>query len=130
VPILCSQQVSYLIQDEDCIMAGTRSPIRDIDPFVRALNTIIFGVIVHYGTMLAVQQQKGDAESCSNLQDHWLPYSLLLHEYWIYLQHSNVLGNPLCQRLDRQYGIALLRSNQWWSIAVSSSSNFKVINVH
>ena len=42
---------------------------------------------------------------------------LLAHEYWVYLQHTNVLGNPLCQRLDRQYGIALLKSNQHWAIA-------------
>lgn len=42
---------------------------------------------------------------------------LFLHEYWVYLQHSNVFGNPLLQHLDRQYGIALLKKNQHWSIA-------------
>ena len=47
----------------------------------------------------------------------WLPTLLLIHEYWIYLQHVNLLANPYCQRLDRQYGIALLRGNQHWAIA-------------
>ena len=42
---------------------------------------------------------------------------LLLHEVWVTLQHGNVLLNPFCQRLDRQYGIAMLRRGQHWVIA-------------
>ena len=103
-------------------MEDTKSPLRDTDPLIRALNTIIYGVIVHYTTMLLIRQENDAPESC-DLRDtaKFLPV-LLFHEYWVYLQHSNVLGNPLCQRLDRQFGIALLRSNQHWSIAGTLSA--------
>ncbi|KAG5175105.1 hypothetical protein JKP88DRAFT_203862 [Tribonema minus] len=42
---------------------------------------------------------------------------LLVHEVWVMLQHLNVLLNPLCQRLDRGYGISLLKKRQYWVIA-------------
>ena len=44
---------------------------------------------------------------------------LAVHELWIGLQHANVLINPLCQRLDRNYGIALLKNNLQWVIAMT-----------
>ena len=44
---------------------------------------------------------------------------LAVHELWIGLQHANVLMNPLCQRLDRNYGIALLKKNMQWVIAMT-----------
>lgn len=31
-----------------------------------------------------------------------------VHEVWLLLQHANILLNPLCQRLDRSYGVALV----------------------
>ncbi|CAE7610932.1 CER3 [Symbiodinium natans] len=43
--------------------------------------------------------------------------ALLLHEAWVTLQHGNVLLNPFCQRLDRRYGISMLRKGQHWVIA-------------
>jgi hypothetical protein len=42
---------------------------------------------------------------------------LFVHEVWVMLQHLNVLCNPLCQRLDRRYGIALLKRKLYWVIA-------------
>lgn len=42
---------------------------------------------------------------------------LFLHEGWVMLQHGNVLLNPFCQHLDRNYGISLLQSGQHWVIA-------------
>lgn len=39
----------------------------------------------------------------------WLIILTLVHEAWLCLQHANVLLNPLCQRLDRGYGVALVR---------------------
>jgi hypothetical protein len=59
----------------------------------------------------------------------WIWCVLLLHEYWVYLQHSNVLANPYCQRLDRQYGIALLKSNQHWAIAGEARSYYRNVVV-
>jgi hypothetical protein len=101
----------------------TRSPVRHVDPVVRALNTIMYGLVVHFGTMWAVgTDDSTEAESCSSNRKSWWATALLFHEYWVYLQHSNVLANPLCQRLDRQYGIALLRSNQHWAIAGTLSA--------
>ena len=40
-----------------------------------------------------------------------------LHEGWVMLQHANVLLNPFCQHLDRNYGVSLLQSGQHWVIA-------------
>ena len=45
------------------------------------------------------------------------PTVLLLHEAWVTFQHGNVLLNPFCQRLDRNYGVAMLRRGQHWVIA-------------
>lgn len=39
----------------------------------------------------------------------WWVVLTFVHEAWLCLQHANVLLNPLCQRLDRGYGIALVR---------------------
>ena len=39
--------------------------------------------------------------------------ALLLHEAWVTLQHGNVLLNPFCQRLDRRYGISMLRKGRF-----------------
>ena len=38
----------------------------------------------------------------------WLVVLTFVHEAWLCLQHANVLLNPLCQRLDRGYGVALV----------------------
>ena len=97
------------------------SPVGTVDPVVRAINTIMYGMMVHFGTMWwigGVDDRSGSNIECSS----FLFKLLLLHEYWIYLQHSNVLGNPWCQRLDRQYGIALLKQNQHWAIAGTLSA--------
>lgn len=48
--------------------------------------------------------------------------SLLFHEVWICLQHGNILLNPLCQRLDRNYGISLFKNNMVWVIAFTLSA--------
>ena len=40
----------------------------------------------------------------------WWALLIFAHEVWLCLQHTNVLLNPLCQRLDRGYGIALVRN--------------------
>ena len=47
---------------------------------------------------------------------------LLVHETWIFLQHANILLNPLCQRLDRNYGIALLKNGMSWVISLTLSA--------
>jgi hypothetical protein len=99
------------------------SPIAQVDPIVRAVNTFMYGMLVHFGTLwmygIHIRNDMGQTESCSDEDSSsaWIWCVLLLHEYWVYLQHSNVLANPYCQRLDRQYGIALLKSNQHWAIA-------------
>lgn len=102
------------------------SPIGMVDPVVRALHTLMYGLTVHCGTLWTiglignVSQSHGrhDNGACANRSlPVWLSTIVLLHEYWVYLQHTNVLGNPYCQWLDRQYGIALLKSNQHWAIA-------------
>ena len=100
------------------------SPIALVDPKVRALNTIMYGLLIHFGSWSLFgtgSSSNGSAitDACeTNVNDwYWLRSTLLLHEYWVYLQHTNVLANPYCQRLDRQYGIALLKSNQHWAIA-------------
>ncbi len=100
------------------------SPIAVIDPMVRALNTFMFGLVIHFGTLWILgdlfddncDAQREICEAGANWL-YLLKTALLLHEYWVYLQHFNVLANPYCQRLDRQYGIALLKSNQHWAIA-------------
>jgi NAD(P)-dependent dehydrogenase (short-subunit alcohol dehydrogenase family) len=48
--------------------------------------------------------------------------ALLFHEVWICLQHGNVLCNPLCQRLDRNYGISLFKNDMVWVIAFTLSA--------
>ena len=135
------------------------SPPHRIDPVVGAANTIMFGLVVHFGTMWSMMCD--DDDDCHHDYRHHAttamtddydgggvgvggggvgggggsttnhppptPSSLLftvllLHEYWVYLQHANVLANPLLQRLDRRYGIALLKSNRHWSIAGTLSS--------
>ena len=114
------------------------SPVKHVDPMVRALNTIMYGVLVHFATMSLflsrnklttsapttideestnVSSSSATTTTCSTTTASTFAMILLAHEYWVYLQHANVLGNPLCQRLDRQYGIALLKSNQHWAIA-------------
>lgn len=40
----------------------------------------------------------------------WLAVATFVHEAWLLLQHANILLNPLCQRLDRSYGVALVRT--------------------
>ncbi|CAM9535527.1 unnamed protein product, partial [Hapterophycus canaliculatus] len=47
----------------------------------------------------------------------WLAVTTFVHEVWLLLQHANILLNPLCQRLDRSYGVALLRRRLYWVIA-------------
>ncbi|CAM9724028.1 unnamed protein product, partial [Choristocarpus tenellus] len=47
----------------------------------------------------------------------WLIVGIFIHELWVCLQHANVLLNPFCQRLDRNYGIALLKRRMYWVIA-------------
>jgi hypothetical protein len=111
---------------------ASQSPINHVDPLERALLTTMYGMVVHFGTMwivLSSSEQlevQGQCDSCSSpntmFPTHWLASLLLCHEYWVYLQHLNVLANPLCQRLDRQYGIALLRGNQHWAIAGTLSA--------
>ena len=44
-------------------------------------------------------------------------WALLVHEVWVLMQHGNVLLNPYLQRLDRDYGIALLRKRMYSVIA-------------
>ena len=114
------------------------SPVKHVDPMVRALNTIMYGILVHFATIsLFIPKREEIISSIDSIEtsgseqpSSWsssydtaksatstFATILLAHEYWVYLQHSNVFGNPLCQRLDRQYGIALLKSNQHWAIA-------------
>lgn len=118
--------------DADRCFKKCESPIALVDPMVRALNTVMFGLVIHFGTLWAFGDLFGDScgsqrnvgETSSDWSD-WLRTATLLHEYWVYLQHLNVLANPYCQRLDRQYGIALLKSNQHWAIAGTLSVSFQ-----
>jgi len=121
-------------------LAPSSSPVRKIDPVVRAINTVMYGLLVHFGTLWMIEFSRaadtGDGNNiddeeectpshpgrCDGPQPGYLVMILFLHEYWVYLQHSNVLGNPLLQHLDRQYGIALLKSNRHWSIAGTLSA--------
>ena len=106
------------------------------DPIERALVTLMFGMVVHFGTIWMVlsprnawhgydtihNDDNNDMPTITTSLPWIIPTILILHEYWIYLQHFNVLANPYCQRLDRQYGIALLRGNQHWAIAGTLSA--------
>jgi hypothetical protein len=47
----------------------------------------------------------------------WVLWALVVHEVWVLMQHGNVLLNPYLQRLDRDYGIALLRKRMYSVIA-------------
>lgn len=38
----------------------------------------------------------------------WFTVGVFVHEVWVLLQHANILVNPLCQKLDRNYGVALV----------------------
>ena len=107
---------------------ASSSLISKVDPVVRALNTIMYGLVVHFGTLWMIEssyQQTihgstttiADDTQIQNRPNSSLLIILFLHGYWIYLQHTNVLSNPLLQHLDRQYGIALLKNNKHWSIA-------------
>ena len=106
---------------------ASSSLISRVDPVVRALNTIMYGLVVHFGTLWMIESSytaihsNGVAttsiSSAVESPSSNLLIILFLHEYWIYLQHTNVLSNPLLQHLDRQYGIALLKCNKHWSIA-------------
>ncbi len=49
----------------------------------------------------------------------WLAVGTFVHEVWLMLQHANILLNPLCQRLDRRYGVALVRNSTFCSFLVS-----------
>lgn len=54
----------------------------------------------------------------------WLVVATFVHEVWLLLQHANILLNPLCQRLDRTYGVALVSQreksvNAWWGFCVT-----------
>jgi hypothetical protein len=88
------------------------------DPIVRGLDTIMYGLVVHSGSLWVM----GDTAADICTKHPWWITVLFLHEYWVHLQHSNVLANPFCQRLDRQFGIALLKSNQDWAIAGTLSA--------
>ncbi|KAK1735765.1 flavin-binding monooxygenase-like protein [Skeletonema marinoi] len=126
MPQQCSRSTLPLPKQTHPIENSPSSLVRQVDPLVRALNTVMYGLLVHFGTLwmidLAQRQQHNDSSYTSaageegRTPSHLLSI-LFLHEYWVYLQHSNVFGNPLLQHLDRQYGIALLKKNQHWSIA-------------
>lgn len=46
----------------------------------------------------------------------WMVVATFVHEVWLCLQHANILLNPLCQRLDRSYGVALVRIGEGFKI--------------
>ena len=106
---------------------ASSSLISRVDPVVRSLNTVMYGLVVHFGTLWMIESSYHtkhnstttavDIDTVTQSPNSTLLIILFLHEYWIYLQHTNVLSNPLLQHLDRQYGIALLKSNKHWSIA-------------
>jgi hypothetical protein len=64
------------------------------------------------------QREEPDYDNDSSKSSWWSNASwvhvLFVHEVWIMLQHLNVLCNPFCQRLDRRYGIALLKKKLYW----------------
>lgn len=47
----------------------------------------------------------------------WLVVATFVHEVWLLLQHANILLNPLCQRLDRSYGVGLVRLSCWFALS-------------
>lgn len=108
------------------------SPVRNVDPLVRALHTLMYGLVVHFGTLWMIESNTTNNKNSTDdiiltTEDGssfpgFIVWILFLHEYWVYLQHSNVFANPFCQHLDRQYGIALLRSNEHWAIAGTLSA--------
>lgn len=51
---------------------------------------------------------RGDRREGKGNGTAWLVVATFAHETWVFLQHANILLNPLCQRLDRGYGIALV----------------------
>lgn len=123
----CSHSTLPLPKKTKTNESSPSSLVRRVDPLVRALNTVMYGLLIHFGTLwmidLANHRQLNDSSDTTSAMEeegrtpgHLLSI-LFLHEYWVYLQHSNVFGNPLLQHLDRQYGIALLKKNQHWSIA-------------
>lgn len=54
----------------------------------------------------------------------WLAVGTFVHEVWLCLQHANILLNPLCQRLDRRYGVALVSSGFRGNFVSSSLLSF------
>lgn len=99
------------------------------DPVLRAVNTFMYGLVVHFGCVWIIQAtqdremsgvppsfSENDNQAAQTSPGYFLT-TIFLHEYWVFLQHANVFGNPHLQHLDRQYGIALLQSNKHWSIA-------------
>lgn len=56
----------------------------------------------------------------------WLVVVTFVHEAWLCLQHANVLLNPLCQRLDRGYGIALVRFSKGFDFFLECFPDFVV----
>ncbi|KAL3784089.1 hypothetical protein HJC23_012278 [Cyclotella cryptica] len=101
-----------------------------IDPVVCALHTVMYGLLFHVGTIWSIENfirahqisNEVSGAITSPSSPCTIPFVLLLHEYWVYLQHNNVLVNPHLQHLDRQYGIALLRNNHHWAIAGTLAS--------
>jgi hypothetical protein len=73
------------------------------------------------------RQQHDDDENSSGSSNFTWVRMLFVHEVWVMLQHLNVLCNPLCQRLDRRYGIALLKRKLYWVIAGMQSLLHTVI---
>ena len=126
---LTSKSVTTKMTQQPVLRSRRLSPIGVVDPVVRALQTVMYGTAVHFGTlwMIGLGADIGDVSQGHGRHDDGacanrglsvcLSTIVLLHEYWVYLQHTNVLANPYCQWLDRQYGIALLKSNQHWAIA-------------
>jgi hypothetical protein len=58
-----------------------------------------------------------EAEKSRGDRVGWVLWALVVHEVWVLMQHGNVLLNPYLQRLDRDYGIALLRKRMYSVIA-------------
>lgn len=50
----------------------------------------------------------------------WLVVVTFVHEAWLFLQHANILLNPLCQKLDRSYGVALVWPLEVWTYQTCS----------
>ena len=132
-----NNQSQDVIKPSSSPSPSSSSPVRKIDPVVRAINTTMYGLVVHFGTLWMIELSQhhtthhdhatstgttDSIDTAAQLYPGHLLVILFLHEYWVYLQHTNVLANPLLQHLDRQYGIALLKSNKHWSIAGTLSA--------